>query len=104
MRYQCCLVPADRIYVGDDQGAWLAAQDSKPMFLGGVWDMNTFALLKAESPAALIMRIGARAPIVIQATDYGTWLSPKVTDAGTIQAMIERRRQDWAETTRPAVC
>lgn len=103
LRYQRCLVPADRIFVGDGSGVWLEAADGQPLYVAGIWDGDCFAILTAESPASLIRRIGERMPVAVRGEDYGSWLSLDVTDAATIQSIIERRREDLREASAPPV-
>ncbi len=103
MRYQRCLVPADRIFVGDGDGQWLGAADEKPLYVAGVWDKDSFAILTAESPAPLILQVGERMPVIIHADDYNRWLAREITDAATVLSIVARRRHDLQRASSPPV-
>lgn len=103
LRYQRCLVPADALCVGPGQGAWLRAAGPRTLFLGAVWDGETFALLTAPAPAALLPLVGSRMPFAIRPEDYPCWLSTQVTSAAAVAEMVAVRRSDWERAAPQAV-
>lgn len=104
LRYQRCLVPADTLYVAEDRGAWLSGPMQVPMFLAGVWDQGTFALLTAEAPPEWRDTVGPRMPVALPEDQFERWLAPRVTCLQDVQEMIDARRADWTlAAATPAV-
>lgn len=65
------------------------------MFLAGVWDQGTFALLTAEAPPEWRGTVGPRMPVALSADHFDRWLSPGVTCLPDMQEIIAARRADW---------
>lgn len=94
VRYQRCLIPADGLFVGHPQGAWLQPATGS-MFLGGVWEGETFAVLTTPTPTRWQARIGPRMPMAVAPEDYDRWLAREVTAEAEVLGMVARRREDW---------
>lgn len=94
LRYQRCLVPADVLFVGNPHGLWLRPATGV-LFLGGVWDQASFAVLTVATPDRLAGRIGPRMPLAIDPNDYDAWLSERVTHIEDVRRMITAGRADW---------
>lgn len=104
LRYQRCLVPADVLYVGEPQGVWLQAPAPGLLYLAGVWDQGTFAILTTDTPPEWQLRVGARMPVAIAPERYDDWLSLRITSARKVTTMVAARRTDWVlATCRPPV-
>lgn len=102
VRYQRCLVPADAVFVGSPNGGWLQPSTGS-MFLAGVWDQGTFAVLTAATGGAFARKVGPRMPVGIRAEDHDSWLSREEIRAEEVLAMVHRRREDWVEAAERPV-
>lgn len=101
LRYQRCLVPADVALVGEGRGCWLQAPANDPVFLAGVWDEGTFALLTVASMPEWQARIGMRMPVAIQQADYDRWLKQALTCVHDVAEIVAARRTDWTLAPSP---
>lgn len=96
LRYQRCLIPADAMYVAEVKGAWLKGPEQSTIFLAGIWDLGTFALLTAEAPPEWHDAVGSRMPVALSSDHFDRWLSPEVTCLRDVQEVIAARRADWS--------
>lgn len=95
LRYQRCLIPADALYVADVKGVWLRGAEQSSVFLAGLWDQGTFALLTTETPSELRDAVGPRMPAALPTEHFDRWLSPRATGLEEVQQIIAARRADW---------
>lgn len=95
IRYQRCLIPADALYVADVRGGWLSGPRQSSMFLAGLWDQGTFALLTVDAPSHLRTAVATRMPMALPPELFECWLSPMVTRLEALEEVIASRRTDW---------
>lgn len=104
LRYSRCLIPADTLYVAGTRGAWLTGPKQVPMFLAGVWDQGTFALLTAEAALELHDRVGPRMPIALPSKHFSRWLSPETNRLQNLLDIFAEKRTDWTPAhAKPAI-
>lgn len=104
LRYQRCLIPADALYVAEDRGTWLNGPEQAPMFLAGVWDQGTVALLTAETLPEWRTMTAPRMPVALPPEHFDRWLAPTVTHLQDVQEIVAAQRADWTlAKNKPAI-
>lgn len=92
LRYQRCLVPVDAAFVN---GTWLGAEGSDTLFVGGLWDHGTVALLTTVSVPSWAARLGPRMPLVIAPCHYESWLDQDLTALSQLLPILQAPRADF---------
>jgi putative SOS response-associated peptidase YedK len=105
LRRKRCLVPVESFYEWRREGAVrkpysIARADGRPLVLAGLWSgwrdpltdtvRRTFTIVTTR-PNETMAAIHDRMPVVLDDTDWATWLDPAPTEPGRLLAMLEPR-------------
>jgi putative SOS response-associated peptidase YedK len=105
LRRKRCLVPVDVFYEWKREGDirqpyTIGRSDGRPLVLAGLWsgwrdpatDMvrRTFTIV-TTSPNATMAELHDRMPVMLDESDWATWLDPAAADLGRLRAMLEPR-------------
>jgi putative SOS response-associated peptidase YedK len=99
-RQRRCLIPANGFYewqevAGEKKQPWyIHLKGDVPMAMGGLWEswidpadeiVRTFCVV-TTSANEVMQPIHERMPVIISASNWATWLNPKVGDVGAMLA------------------
>jgi putative SOS response-associated peptidase YedK len=105
LRRKRCLVPVESFYEWRREGVVrkpysIARADGRPLVLAGLWSgwrdpatdtvRRTFTIVTTR-PNETMAAIHDRMPVVLDDTDWATWLDPAPTEPGRLLAMLEPR-------------
>ncbi len=99
-RSRRCLIPADGFYewqkrLSGKQPYYFNMKDGKVFALAGLWDewrqvgngLESCTILTTE-PNELTRPIHSRMPVILQPTDYDTWLDPELNDPVQLGSLL----------------
>jgi putative SOS response-associated peptidase YedK len=96
-----CLVVADGLYEwqptgGPKQPYYFRLKSKQPFAMAGLWDVwdkseegpiQTFTIL-TTGPNELLEPVHHRMPVILQASDYDTWLDPEIQDSSRLSELL----------------
>ena len=105
LRRKRCLVPVEAFYEWRREGTvrqpyTIGRSDGRPLALAGLWDgwrdpdldqvRRTFTIV-TTTPNDTMATIHNRMPVMLDESDWGTWLDPRSADLGELLAFLEPR-------------
>jgi putative SOS response-associated peptidase YedK len=105
LRRKRCLVPVEAFYEWRREGTvrqpyTIGRSDGRPLVLAGLWDgwrdpdldqvRRTFTIV-TTSPNDTMATIHNRMPVMLDESDWSTWLDPRSADLGELLAFLEPR-------------
>lgn len=99
-RKRRCLIAADGFYEwkrtsGRKQPYYIRLRDGAPFAFAGLWErwrgedqiIESCSIIVTEANS-LVATIHNRMPVILAPEDYGTWLDPKLEDAGALSPLL----------------
>jgi putative SOS response-associated peptidase YedK len=105
LRRKRCLVPVEAFYEWRREGTvrqpyTIGRSDGRPLVLAGLWDgwrdpdldqvRRTFTIV-TTAPNDTMATIHNRMPVMLDESDWSTWLDPRSADLGELLAFLEPR-------------
>jgi putative SOS response-associated peptidase YedK len=105
LRRKRCLVPVEAFYEWRREGTLrqpytIGRSDGRPLVLAGLWDgwrdpdldqvRRTFTIV-TTTPNDTMATIHNRMPVMLDESDWSTWLDPRSADLGELLAFLEPR-------------
>lgn len=99
-RTRRCLIAADGFYEwrmvgGTKRPYFIRLTQGRPFALAGLWERWTDGQAQIESCTIVVTAanealspIHDRMPVILEPTDYGTWLDPALTDINRVQPLL----------------